>query len=595
VYDVGRDELKRMTQDPFADLQPAWSPDGTRIAFVTDRFSTDLSLLKAGGYGLALANPETGRIDALGTFARGKSINPQWAPDGRHVWFLSDQNGVTNLYTLDVASGDSTQLTNLKTGMSGITALSPAISSAIDARRLAFSVYERGTHVVYVVDEADLGAAPLTPLPDGLSANVLPPQERVSDTVSAMLADAVTGLPATAGEVEPYDAGLSLDYVGQPYLSAGVNQFGPSFGGGISFLWSDMLGNHNLVAGVDLNTYGMKLSSVAKNTGGLIAYQNRSNRWNWGLSLEQSPYLSGGILTGLTNADGELAFAQQSIVQRQTYRSVRGTTAYPFSQTYRIEFGGGYDQITFDREVQTQIFSLDTGRLISDETVTTQLADPINLGTATVAAVGDSSIFGATSPIAGQRSRLAISPSVGSLSFTGVTADYRRYFMPVDFYTIASRVMHIGRYGGDGEDSRLLPLFLGYPEIVRGYGIGSFNADECTFTAEGSCTEFDRLFGSRMLVGNLELRMPLLRPFGVRSGMYGPVPIELALFADGGVAWSRDERPSLFGGDRQGVFSAGVTFRVNLLGFAIGQVDFVHPFQRREAGWMWAFSFVPGF
>jgi hypothetical protein len=103
----------------------------------------------------------------------------------------------------------------------------------------------------------------------------------------------------------------------------------------------------------------------------------------------------------------------------------------------------------------------------------------------------------------------------------------------MDFYTIAGRVLPAGRYGSGGEDARLLPLFLGYPEFIRGYGIGSFTAAECTPSATSSCQEFDRLLGSRMLIGNLELRFPLLRPFGVRSGMYGPLPIEVALFTEG--------------------------------------------------------------
>ncbi len=596
VYDLDLDTLRQITSDAFADLHPAWSPDGGRIVFATDRFSTDLSLLKAGRYGLAIADAATGRIEAVPTFDRGKSINPQWAPDGRHVVFLSDRTGLTNLYVVDVTSGRLTQLTDLNTGASGITPLSPALSTSIDARRLVFSAYDRGHLGVYVMEDPDLGGSSLASLPGDTAADVLPPAKRATSAVADLLADASTGLPATAGgPAEPYRSKLSLDYVGQPYVSAGVNQFGPTFGGGLSFLWSDTLGNHNLLAGIDLNTYGMKVSSIAKNTGGLLAYQNLTNRWNWGLSVQQSPYLSGGFLSGFTQVDGELAFAEQSIIQRQTYRSVGGAVAYPFSPTHRIELGGSFDQITFDQEVQTQLFSLATGRLISDRTETTSLADPLHLGTATIATVTDSSLFGATSPIAGRRSRFSLAPTAGSISFLGATADYRRYFMPVEFYTIAGRLMHIGRYGSGGEDSRLLPLFIGYPELVRGYSIGSFSAGECTATLTGSCAEFDRLLGSRMLIGNIEFRFPILRPFGVRSGMYGPVPIEVALFADSGVAWNRGERPDFLGGDRQAATSAGVTFRVNLFGFAIGQIDFVRPFQREQRGWLWAFSFTPGF
>lgn len=53
----------------------------------------------------------------------------------------------------------------------------------------------------------------------------------------------------------------------------------------------------------------------------------------------------------------------------------------------------------------------------------------------------------------------------------------------------------------------------------------------------------------------------LLRPFGASRRMYGPLPVELALFADGGVAWKSGQRPSMFRGTRGGVSSTGVTFR----------------------------------
>jgi hypothetical protein len=77
--------------------------------------------------------------------------------------------------------------------------------------------------------------------------------------------------------------------------------------------------------------------------------------------------------------------------------------------------------------------------------------------------------------------------------------------------------------------------------------------------------------------------------------MYGPLPVELALFADGGVAWNSGERPSMFGGTRDGVSSTGVTFRVNLAGFAVGQFDIVRPLQRPGQGWIFQFNLTPGF
>src|SRR5207247_2894409 len=50
VYDLNAAKLRRLTNDAYADLQPAWSPDGRRLAFATDRFSSKLDTLDSGPY-----------------------------------------------------------------------------------------------------------------------------------------------------------------------------------------------------------------------------------------------------------------------------------------------------------------------------------------------------------------------------------------------------------------------------------------------------------------------------------------------------------------------------------------------------------------
>jgi len=157
------------------------------------------------------------------------------------------------------------------------------------------------------------------------------------------------------------------------------------------------------------------------------------------------------------------------------------------------------------------------------------------MGTASAAVVYDTSIFGGTSPIVGQRYRLELGTAGGSLNYSTFLADYRRYFRLARPVTIAGRFLHFGRYGGDAEDTRLQDIFLGYPSLIRGYGAGSFHANECGMSAPGRCPVFDRLFGSRMAVGNAELRVPVLGPLGVIASRSVP-PVETALFYDAGIA-----------------------------------------------------------
>jgi Tol biopolymer transport system component len=593
IYDLEANAAKRVTSDLFADLQPAWSPDGDRIAFVTDRYTTNAELLSAGDYRLALYDVASGNITPLPTFAQGKNINPQWHPDSRRLFFVSDQNGISNVYAIEVSTGSIAQVTNLDSGISGITALSPAISSAVDSRTLAISAYEDGSHHIYVIDTVErLAGKPVSSTVARLQAATLPPVQRES-VVARMLSDAATGLPTASAEVEPYKSGLSLDAVGQPYVTAGVSQFGGMVGGGIALSFSDMLGNHNLYTQINAETYGGGLSDIARSTGALVAYTNMTRRWNWGFAVEQAPYIAGGYAAGQSVVNGERVYLEQTIIQRQVNRGVNGMVSYPFGQTARMEFGGGFTRTSFDEQVRTTAYSLQSGRVVDDDVTTTELADPLSMSSVSTALVTDSSVFGATSPVAGSRSRFEVSPTFGSIRMTTALADYRRYFTPARLYTIAVRGMHYGRYGTGGEDPRLVPLYLGYPEFVRGYGIDSFEVSECQ---TGTCSTYDRLVGSRMLVGNIEFRFPLLRPFrGVSGNVYGPVPVEVAFFLDGGVTWNRGQKPSFLNGSREPVTSGGISLRTNLMGFAVAQVDYARPFDRPGRGWVWGFSLSPGF
>lgn len=597
LYELAGGRLERLTDDPYADLQPAWSPDGTTIAFVTERFGTSLDRLTYGNYRLALVTVGAGerrRVTPLPSLGDAKHINPQWAPDGRSLYFLADPGGITNVYRLDVGAGAIAQVTNLYTGVAGITPLSPALSVAAQAPRAVFSVYTNGGYTLQTMeDPAVLAGGPLVDLPAATA--VLPPGVGVGppadSSVVALLSDPTRGLPteavATPSAVRPYSAKLSLDLVAQPSLAIAADRFGTYIGGGVTLFWSDMLGDHNLVTMAQVNG---RIQDFA----GLMAYQNRRTRWNWGIAAQQIPYITGAFAAYFDQIGPQPVYVEEIERFKQTNRSLSGIVAYPFNRSRRVEFAAGGQYISFNHELEKRaIFS--NGQVAYDSTIRFDTADPLALGVGSAALVHDNSFFGATSPLLGDRWRLEISPTVGSLQFVTGLADYRRYIMPLRPFTLAGRMLHLGRYGRDADDVRMYPLFIGYPSLVRGYDIGSFDASECGSASGGACPVFDRLLGSRMLVGNAELRFPPFGLLGLGGGYYGFLPIEAAVFYDAGVAWTAAEGAQLFGGSRQLVTSAGVSVRMNLFGYAIGQMDIVRPFQRPQRNWMLRFSLTPGF
>jgi Tol biopolymer transport system component len=594
LYDLERDDLRRLTNDAFADLQPAWSPDGRRVAFASDRFGTNVDQLEYGRYQIAVLDVASGRMEPVPGFPNGKHVNPQWSADGESLFFVSDRNGISNLYRVRLADGQIRQITNLYTGISGITPTSPAVTVA--QNRAVITVHARGrTHLQLIEDPALLAGRDVVPQFAETEPARLPPAEPITDQVSTVLADARTGLPDTAEFISKrYSPGLGLDYVARPTLLFASDQYGTYVGAGASLYWSDMLGNRNLVTSLEVNGGYKDISAV-------LGYSNLRRRLNWGVFAQQIPYVFRSYGFGFDVVDSVPVEIEQTLTYRQTNRDLSGMVAYPLSRSQRIEFSLGVRDVRFEQELRTILTDISTGQKIFDEDSSITPFPGVTLGMASAALVYDQSLFGATSPVLGQRYRLEVSPALGSLDYLGVLADYRRYVMPVRPFTLAGRLIHYGRYLGDAEDNRLQPMFLGYPGLVRGYDDGSFEQQDCEPSADEFCPLFNRLLGSRVLIGNVELRFPLLGTLGLGSGYYGFLPIEMMFFADAGLAWSSDlsetpvtdERPWFAGGDRRPVTSAGVGLRMNLFGFAIIEVDFAHAFQRDR--WIWQFGFVPGF
>ena len=314
----------------------------------------------------------------------------------------------------------------------------------------------------------------------------------------------------------------------------------------------------------------------------------RRSRWNWGVVGGQVPYLSGGVhARARTRSAASRHTIEETIIFRQTERSAAGVVAYPFNRAQRVEFQGGVSQISFDQIV-------DTAGVLAEH----RAADrPTTRRTTSLGETAD-----ARHLVGGARVRhldlRRDQPGAGpALSVRGVadlrrrsssracSADYRRYFMPVPFYTLADarhalRPLRQRRRGRAAVPAVTSAIRSSCAATTS----NTFDASECR--ADG----VERLPGVRSADGQphagRQPRVPLpaaapvrrvaghVRPGAGRSG---------ALRRRRRGVEPAASRRAVRRRRREAVASVGVAFRVNLLGFAVGEFDVAHPLQRPAA------------
>lgn len=608
MYNVETEEVRQLTHDKYADMQPAWSPDGRTIAFASDRGpETDFDLLTFGMTRLAFLDVATGEVEVLEIFGNVKHMNPQYAPDGRSLYFISDQDGFSDIYQYTFGTEDLRRITRIATGVSGITSMSPAMSVAEEAGSILFSVFDQREFHIYslAAGEADAGGVQVTISQDPQPGRLLPPGAPTrASRIAGYLADAETGLVPhgtfNADQAVSYDSSLSLDYIGQPTLGVGTDRFGANIGGGAAAFFSDMLGNRSLGVMVQAN-------GTFKDIGGQVFYMNQEKRLNWGVSGGRIPFLQGFQRFGQDeNGNPFIGLIRQRIF----ISSANLITAYPFSTTRRVEASVGLTRYSYDVE-EDRFFLNNLGQIFDADRISHPSPDALNLATVSIALVGDNSFMGFTSPVSGSRFRFELGQIMGTENFTTVLADYRRYFRLNSNLTFAVRGEHIARYGNELDPdfqsgSAIQPYFLGFETLIRGYAFESFEAEECAAALRESgavggqfnCPGVDRLMGHKLGFINAEFRVPVLgtERFGLINFPF--LPTEFLVFGDAGLAWNNlDDVDFVFertGARRVPVFSAGVAARFNILGIFILESYYAYPFQRPEKGWHWGFALLPG-
>jgi outer membrane protein assembly factor BamA len=166
--------------------------------------------------------------------------------------------------------------------------------------------------------------------------------------------------------------------------------------------------------------------------------------------------------------------------------------------------------------------------------------------------------------------------------------------MPVRPYTVALRVVHTGRYGGDASDFRLRDAYVGAPTLVRGYGARAVLESECP-SGSADCPALNRLLANRVVAAKLEVRVPLWSALTASSRVrYGPLPVDAFAFADAGTGWGGEFRFGPHDSGGRFVRSLGVGVRGNAFGLIV-EATAARPFDLRKEGWRYGVELRPGF
>ncbi|HUI89327.1 MAG TPA: protein kinase [Anaerolineales bacterium] len=112
LSDLTGNTVVPITNVPDGACQPSWSPDGKRLVFVSPcKARFDLSEPPLANTSLYIINVDGSGLTPLPT-APGGDFEPAWSPDGKRIAFTSLRDGHMQIYSINLADQSVTRLTN---------------------------------------------------------------------------------------------------------------------------------------------------------------------------------------------------------------------------------------------------------------------------------------------------------------------------------------------------------------------------------------------------------------------------------------------------------------------------------------------------
>jgi Tol biopolymer transport system component len=569
LYNFEEKKLQKLTDDPYSDNEPSWSPDGSKLVFASDRpvlTDSDTGAYKYGQYDLFTYDVTNGLIKHLEA-GQGLNRQPAWSPQGDKIAFISNRNGIDNIYVHDLDSNQTYPVTNVLTGC-----FNPSWSQ--DGSQIAFSCFYKGGWDVFVIKEilpqtepgqeleltalqrgetfaqislashdtamteADAGQKTDTTSSyspseiKGFTSYVFKSKEEEKPDTSQTVFDTLTVSDSSKadtlvyrepdGEFRKYKYRLKFT----PDLVAGAFGYDPFFGvWGQSYLaLSDIMGDHNLLMALDLYR-SLDKSNIQ------VYYSYTAKRTDYSL---------GGLYTYYLYIDDK-----DRLFADRVYGVLAGASR-PFSKFSRLDLSLSY--VGIDRE-----YELDEEFLLNP---LPYLKDSRKIFYTDVSLVKDNILWGITGPINGTRYKLtfewAPQTAKSGIGFRSAWLDYRRYFHFARRFNFAFRAT-----GGSSWGSEPRQFFLGgisnwiAPDFIDDEIYSIENLYFSGFVTPLRGFDYFEFSGRNFALLNLEFRYPFIE----RLAFSFPLSLTLSrvtgvLFLDAGSAW--DEHKHFKGGTTAG-------------------------------------------
>ncbi len=559
TFNIKTKEVEKITDDYYSDEYPRWSNDGTKIAFVSER-GEHISREVANEFTMPDHNYENTDIYIVDIETKEVSritdtpfleTDPIFSPDDSNLMYVSDANGISNIYIHDLKTNEKYAVSNLLTG---------AFQLSIDKKgqTLVFTSFsELGFDLYVIKNPFDLKEVEL------------------EKTVFFKKLEDSNSLLSTIGKVEPDDEpDSSYVKVEIPktsnygkYVFADLNRRSTKKQVDVSLKEDEYKRNDGKYK---IRNYRVKFSADQIN--GQAGYSTIWGFQGW-TSLSYSDVLGNHQIDLGTNLVFDLR--NSYITARYLYLADRidyGIRAFHLGNTYAGFDGSltryrnyGFDIIAsrpfskFSRVtgVLSQMnASIERTNLNSSELSS---SDKISSILPSIYLIHDTSEwpYYLSGPNRGFRGMVGLttSPKYGSNSFqfTTLKADFRKYFKIHDFYSIALRMTAGTSFGNNPQQF----FFGGVPNWIN----SKFNRSSddrlrniedvyfSEFVTPVRGARFYEKVGKNFALMNSELRFPLITNFGL-----GLPPIQFGyiqgvLFTDIGSAWDSNDK---FKGVRDG-------------------------------------------